>query len=63
VRTIEVIVSPQGEIRVETKGFAGGECREASQFIEKAMGQRTSEQLTAEFHQQAIKHQANQQAT
>ena len=50
-KTIEIIVSPNGQSRVETKGFAGAECREASQFIEQALGQRTSEQLTAEFHQ------------
>ena len=50
-KTIEIIVSPSGQSRVETKGFTGAECREASQFIEQALGQRTSEQLTAEFHQ------------
>ena len=50
MKTIEIIVSPEGETRVETKGFAGGECREASKFIEEALGQRQAEQLTAEFH-------------
>jgi len=53
MRTIEIIVSPKGETTVQTKGFAGSSCREASKFIEQALGQRTSEQLTAEFHQQA----------
>jgi hypothetical protein len=51
LKIIEVIVSPQGEVNVQTKGFAGSSCREASQFIEQALGQRTGEQLTAEFHQ------------
>jgi hypothetical protein len=51
MKTIEVVVSSQGEVTVETKGFAGSSCREASQFIEQALGQRTGEQLTAEFHQ------------
>ena len=60
-RIIEIIVSPQGESRVETKGFTGQECREASKFIEQALGQRTSEQLTAEFHQTAEQHQSSQQ--
>ena len=49
--TIEVIVSPQGEVSVQTKGFTGASCREASQFIEQALGQRMGEQLSAEFHQ------------
>ena len=41
-KTIEIIVSPSGQSRVETKGFTGAECREASQFIEQALGQRTT---------------------
>jgi hypothetical protein len=53
MKTIEIVVSPQGEVSVQTKGFAGSSCREASQFIEQALGQRLGEQLTAEFHQQA----------
>ena len=51
MKTIEIIVSPSGETKVETRGFTGGECREASRFIEQALGQRTAEQLTAEFYQ------------
>jgi hypothetical protein len=52
VKTIEITISPTGETKVQTKGFQGGECRDASKFIEEALGQRTAEQLTAEFHQQ-----------
>ncbi len=48
---IEIIVSPNGETTITTKGFAGASCREASKFIEQALGQRTGERLTAEFHQ------------
>jgi len=51
MRSIEILVSPKGETTVTTKGFAGQSCRDASKFIEQALGQRTGEQLTAEFHQ------------
>jgi hypothetical protein len=51
-RVIEIIVSPQGESRVETKGFTGVECQQDSRFLESALGKLTSETLTAEFHQQ-----------
>ena len=61
MRTIEIIVSLKGETSVQTKGFTGSSCREASKFIEQALGQRTSEQLTAEFHQQAVQQQTNHQ--
>lgn len=50
-KTIEIIVAPDGKSRVETKGFTGGECREASQFIEQALGQHTNELLKSEFYQ------------
>jgi hypothetical protein len=51
MRTIEITVGPTGETTVPTKGFAGGECREASRFLEQALGRKTAETLTAEFYQ------------
>jgi len=51
-RLIEVIVAPNGETKIETKGFAGAECQEASRFIEQALGERTAERLTADFYTQ-----------
>jgi hypothetical protein len=59
-RTIEVLISPQGETTVQTKGFAGNRCREASRFIEQALGTRASEQLTAEFYQPASQPQSQE---
>lgn len=63
MRIIEIIVWPTGQTRVQTKGFAGSDCRHASQFIERALGQLTSEQLTAEFHQSAVPQQSRQTQT
>jgi len=58
---IEVVISPQGETRVETKGFTGGSCRQASQFLEQALGTTASEKPTAEFyHQEAAPNQLRQ---
>ena len=56
-RTIEIIISPSGESHVETKGFAGSECREASRFLESALGNATSESLTAEYFETHTHHQ------
>jgi Protein of unknown function (DUF2997) len=50
-KIIELIVSPNGETRVETKGFTGNFCRAASNFLEQALGTPHSETLKAEFHQ------------
>ena len=52
IQTIEIIVAPSGQSQVQTKGFTGSSCRHASQFIEQALGQQTTEQLTVEFYQQ-----------
>jgi hypothetical protein len=51
LKTIEIIVDAKGQTKVETRGFSGGECREASRFLEQALGTRSAESLTAEFHQ------------
>ena len=61
MKVIEIVVSPEGQSRVETRGFVGSSCREASQFLESALGRRVSEKLTAEFHQtQAATRQARE---
>ena len=59
--SIEVTISPTGQTTVQTKGFAGSSCRAASQFLEEALGQRGCEQLTSEFHQDAVNHLTRQQ--
>ena len=63
MKTIEVIVSPDGSSRVETKGFTGSECQQASRFLEQALGLTQREQFTAEFYQQQTRQcqQARQQ--
>jgi hypothetical protein len=60
-RIIEIIVSPQGETRLETKGFAGNSCREASRLLEQALGAKAKEQLTPEYYSQAATSQQVQQ--
>jgi hypothetical protein len=50
-KIIEITITSKGETSVQTKGFAGSSCRDASRFIEQALGQRIDEQFTAEFHQ------------
>jgi hypothetical protein len=49
-QTIEVTISPQGETRIETRGFTGAACREATRALEAALGIRKSERLTGEFY-------------
>ena len=50
-KTIEIIVTAEGKTSVQTLGFTGPSCRDASKFLEEALGERLSEQRTAEFYQ------------
>ena len=61
MKTIEIIVKPDGTTSLETKGFAGAECRAASEFLELAIGARMSEQTTSEYHQSTASRQQTTQ--
>ncbi|UUO07883.1 DUF2997 domain-containing protein [Blastopirellula sp. J2-11] len=50
-RTIEITVAKDGQTRVETKGFVGAECRDASRYLEQALGLQLDELLKPGFHQ------------
>jgi hypothetical protein len=50
-KIIEVVVSPSGQTTVQTKGYAGADCLQASRFLEQALGVTTAEHKTAEYHQ------------
>ncbi len=49
-RIIEITVSPTGETTVQTKGYAGADCLQASRFLEQALGTAVSDQKTTEFY-------------
>lgn len=50
-QTIEVIISPTGETTIQTRGYAGGVCLQASKWLEEALGIPTSDRKTTEFYQ------------
>ena len=50
-KTIEIVVDSKGAATVQTRGFQGASCREASRFIEESLGQKTSERFAPEFYQ------------
>jgi hypothetical protein len=61
-RIIEVTVSPRGETSVQTKGYIGGACLQASKFLEQALGITTLDRKTAEFHEEQANAQTLPQA-
>jgi hypothetical protein len=61
VRLLEVLVSPQGEATVQTRGYSGADCLQASKFLEQALGVSTTDRKTAEYYQPTpIEHQIQQ---
>lgn len=56
-QVIEVTVSTDGKVTVQTKGFAGAACKTASASLEHALGLKVSEKQTAEFYSQQHQHQ------
>ena len=53
MKTIAITIDSLGNVKAETRGFSGGSCKTASQFIKSALGKVTSEKRTAEFSKAA----------
>lgn len=49
--TIEVLISPTGETTVQTRGYTGADCLQASKWLERSLGAVTADQRTTEFFQ------------
>ncbi len=54
MKLIEITISLEGQTRLETRGFHGATCQEASRLLERALGNTTAEQLTSEYHQSTV---------
>jgi DUF2997 family protein len=50
-RIIEVVVTPTGAITVQTRGYAGSDCLQASKFLEQSLGVTAADHKTTEFYQ------------
>jgi hypothetical protein len=53
MKEIVVDISDDGQIQIETKGFAGKSCVEESQFIKDVLGSETARQLTPTYWQKS----------
>ena len=52
---IVIIFSPDGSVKVETKGFHGTGCIEASRAIEEAIGTVGKISRTGEYYDEEVK--------
>lgn len=44
-----------GEVKIEAQGFKGSACKDATAFLEKALGQATDFQRKAEWYEENLK--------
>jgi hypothetical protein len=49
---IELVFTPQGEVRLETRGLKGKTCLTETEALEKALGTVKDRTRTSEYHQQ-----------
>ena len=61
MKSIQIIVSPQGQTTIQTKGYTGSSCREATRLLERALGVVQADTPTAEMYHSATIQQAAQQ--
>ena len=48
-KAIIVTISPEGKPKIEAQGYAGTSCKEATGFLEQALGQTVSDETTSEY--------------
>jgi hypothetical protein len=57
--TIEITVSPNGEIQIDAVGFKGPDCEQATKFLEEALGVVGQKVKKPEYNQRNVR--TNQQ--
>ena len=54
MKTIDVIIDTDGNIEVQTTGFSGPECKQATADLERALGTVTDDRVTSEYHRRPL---------
>jgi hypothetical protein len=49
---IELVFTPEGEVRLETRGLKGKTCMEETEALERALGSVKQREKTSEYYQQ-----------
>jgi hypothetical protein len=57
-KEIVVEVDPNGQIKIEGKGFIGTQCQKATRYLEEKLGLRTSLSKKSEFYEVEQKQKA-----
>ena len=50
MKSIEITISPTGEINIEATGFKGSSCEKSTRALEAALGTVTNRKKKPEYH-------------
>ena len=50
MKKVEILFGPEGEVVVEALGFKGTSCKEATKFLEEALGKTVDVKRKIEWH-------------
>lgn len=53
-RSIEITVSPNGELSIDAVGFKGPDCEQATKFLEEALGVQAQKVKKPEYQQRSV---------
>jgi len=58
METVTIDIDATGNTTVSVSGVSGGRCKDVTREVEKALGQKTADKLTAEFHKrEEVRHE------
>ena len=50
MKSIEILITPSGSVRVEALDFVGPDCEAATAFLEEALGEVTDKHRKSEYY-------------
>lgn len=59
-KSIEVLIEPTGELKIDAVGFTGADCERATKFLEAALGRAKLTSKKPEFYRIARQEQTLQ---
>jgi hypothetical protein len=57
MKTIEVIIGPDGSLKIDAVGFQGADCERATAFLEKALGRVSAKHKKPERYRRTLTQQ------
>jgi hypothetical protein len=51
VKSIELVIDTKGQVTLQTHGYAGSSCTDATRQLEAALGQKLQDERTGEYFQ------------